>query len=585
MPSGTRLTDGQSDFSGGVDSGKTPTIATSANPNGLKSNQLSWAANATMRGGGVSCRTGWRKIPLSFPTDALADVFNTGADIFQGATMYDQPSGFPYIIASIGGHYYRIHVDTDNSVDDISIPGDPNPPQRPQAWFCQGEEFLIGQNGYETPLIWNGTTLRRAVPANQEVPVGTAMDYYMGRIWVAYGRQYVASDIVGGPTGTVPYGFRDAILRFTEAGFLAGGGSLIVPTQAGNITAMAHTANLDTALGEGQLFVFTRKSIYAVNVPSTRADWQAQTQPLQRVVQVRYGASSQNSVCHVNGDLFYRSPDGIRSLMLAIRYFSSWGNVPISRNVSRVTAREDRGLSRYSSGMEFDNRVWQTCLPTISNRGVVHNGALTLDFDLISSLAEREPPAWQGMYSGLKILQLLEGDYGGLQRAFAFVLSESNAIELWEFTTDQRFEMVDGRIQWAVETPGYVWGNPFQPKKLVGSTIFVDKTLGLVDYELFYRPDQYPCWVFWHAWQDCAVRDACEDPNPPGCYVLQNYREQFKQYSMPEPPDECQGIRQSQQKMGYQFQMLLRVTGWARIRSMLFYAEPREEEPYKWMVC
>jgi hypothetical protein len=514
-------------------------------------------------------------------------IFKGGTEIFQGAVMYEPLNGFPYMIVSVGGHYYRVRVDTNNAVDDISIPADPNPAGLTQAWFCQGEEFLIGQNGQSVALIWDGATLRRAVPGapNFEVPTGTCMDYYMGRLWVAAGREYVASDIVGGPTGTaMPYAFRDSILRFTEAGFLAGGGTLIVPTQAGNITALKHSANMDTALGQGQLFVFTRKNIYSVNVPVTRADWYASTEPLQRVAQVRYGATSQNSVCTVNGDLFFRSPDGIRSLFIAIRNFSQWGNVPISSNVGRITDREDRGLGRYSSGIEFQNRIWQTCLPTVGSRGAVHNGILALDFDLISSLSERFPPAWEGMYSGLKVLQLLEADYGGIQRAFAVCLNEDDEIEVWEFTTSDSFENVVGRIQWAVETPSYVWRNPYQAKELIGGTLFVDKEFGEIDYEVYYRPDQYPCWIFWHAWKGCAIKNSCEDPNIATSYIMQDYREQYHPYTLPRPPLKPNDITYTQFRRGYQFQMLIRVTGWARIRSMLWYAEPKVEPPYQWIV-
>jgi hypothetical protein len=583
MSSSTLLADGQASFEAGVDSGRSPTISNPMQEPGLKPNQLSWAANATMRGGGVSCRTGWRKLTLLHP-GATEPAFIGGVDIFQGASMYEPLSGFPYIVISLGGHYYRIRVDTDNTVEDISIPADFNPPTLPQAWFCQAEEFLVGQDGASVPLIWDGTALRRSVLANSEIPVGTAMDYHMGRLWVANGRTYVASDIVGGPTGTAPYALRDSVLRFTEAGFLAGGGAIIVPTQAGNITAIKHTANLDTALGEGQLFVFTRSTVYALNVPTTRADWYASTNPLQRVVQVRYGATSQASVAHVNGDLFYRAPDGIRSLMLAIRYFQQWGNVPISSNVSRVTDREDRGLGRYSSAIEFGNRIWNTCLPTVTPQGVVHNGALILDFDLISSLSERQPPAWEGMYQGVNILQLLEADYGGLQRAFSVARSDAGEIEIWEMTTSDRFEDIDGRIQWAIETPSYVWRNPFLCKELMGGTLYVDKEFGEVDYEVYYRPDQHPCWTFWHAWKGCAIKNACEDPNPASCYIMQTYREQYHAYSLPAPPIKSNEVVMSQMRRGYEFQMLIRVTGWARIRRMLWYAEPKTEPPYQWIV-
>lgn len=584
MPSDTWLTDGQADWTGGVDSGKTPTIASNATPNGLAPNQLAWAANATARGGGICCRPGWRKVTLNFTGSTESAFLSSSTAIFQGATMYEQANGFPYMALFLGGHLYRIRLDTDNSVDELVLPGGPNSATRTQTWFAQGEEFLFMQNGVDNCLVWDGATMFRMNPSAQQVPKGTVMEYYMGRLWVANGRQYVASDIVGGPTGTLAYGFRDAIWNFTEAGFLAGGGALSVPPAAGPITALKYTANLDTSLGQGQLFVFTPRQVYSLNVPVSRADWQATTQPLQKVVQVRYGATSQNGVCHVNGDLFYRSADGIRSLMVALRYFDTWGNVPISRNMARIINREDRGLMRYASAIEFENRIWETCLPTIASRGIVWNTIGMLDFDLVSSLASRLPPVWEGSWSGLKVLQLLEGDYGGLQRAFAVVLNADNGIDIWEFTNSERFEEGDGRIQWAIETPAFTWKNEFQAKELKGCRLFVDKTFGKVDYEVYYRPDQYACWVPWHAWKDCAVRNPCEDPYAPDCYVLQSYREQYHPYDLPEPADEVNGVMLTEARLGYQFQLLIRVTGWARIRGIVVFAEPKQEAPYRWIV-
>src|SRR5204863_2333906 len=114
-----------------------------------------------------------------------------------------------------------------------------------------------------------------------------------------------------------------------------------VPTVAGNIRAMKHTANIDSALGESQMFVFTRRSIYASTAPVTRADWIATTldlQPLQKVVLTNGGTYSERSVVPVSGDLFFQSPPNgnIRSLTIALRYFHTWANIPISNNENRA---------------------------------------------------------------------------------------------------------------------------------------------------------------------------------------------------------------------------------------------------------
>lgn len=586
MPSAVRITDGQGSFEGGVDSGRTPTLANQANQIGLRPNQLAWTVNATVRGGGVGCRTGFRQLDLDFSSlEDEGTAFKAG--LFQGAYMYDPPSGLPYIVASISGRIYRIRVDTDNAVQDITPAGDSNSPTIRNCWMVQGEQFLIIQNGVDIPFIWDGTTLRRSVTVANEVPIGRAMDYYMGRLWVQLtNRTYVGSDIVGGPSGTAPYAFTDSILSFTECGvFGTSGGAFAIPTNAGAITSLSHTALMDTALGEGVLIVGTRTAVYATSVPVDRAAWGSTTEPLQRVIQRKYGPVSDRCMVPVNGDLFYRAPDGYRSLLMAVRDFQQWGNTPISRNENRIINAEDRGLMDTASGILFDNRLMFSCLPIDTSQGTVFTGIAPLDFDIISSFGEKSPPAWEGMLNGLQTFQLLEADYGGLQRGFSIALSATNEIEVWELTTADRYDNVNRRISWAVETPSYVWQNPFQLKRLETIELWVDKMFGLVEFEVWYRPDQHPCWIYWHTFQDCAVRNPCEDPDLPSCYVMQSYREQYRSYTLPVPPNTCDGNNVAPYQYGYQFQFMIVVTGWARIRSILAHAIPVEKPPFKNIVC
>ena len=79
MASNVRITDGSWKWLGGVDSGKVPTIASELIPNGLKRNQLAWMTNCTVRGGGVTPRTGWIRLAKVHPGNAL----------YQGGFLYD----------------------------------------------------------------------------------------------------------------------------------------------------------------------------------------------------------------------------------------------------------------------------------------------------------------------------------------------------------------------------------------------------------------------------------------------------------------------------------------------------------------
>lgn len=583
-----RWADGTLDFSLGVDSNRPSTLVSDNNPNGLPRNAYAWGNNVTTRGGGLIQRTGWQ------PIATLHD--STG--LYQGGFMYDQQTNLPYLVYAISGRFYRIRLDTDNSIDDITGPV-AFPTTAPLYHFVQGEEFLVVQAGDFTtlPAFWDGTSMRHSLGlagATKELPAAGTMVYYQGRIWYAQYRQYTAGDIVGGPSGTggPPYFNRDSILKVTENPLAIGGDGFAVPTQAGNIRAMQYAANLDKALGEGTLYVFTRKQIYALDVPISRTDWIASgsnNQPLQRVVQRNNGAASDRSVVAVNADLFYQSlTPSINSLFTALRYFNQWGNSPISANLDRAMQFNDRSLMSYSSGIEFNNRMLQCILPEQRPQGVVHKAIAPMDFDPISTLGKNLNPVWEGIYEGLDILQLFQGDFGGRERAFAIVVSRvDSSIQLWELTTDQRFENGDNRVEWYVETPAWTWGREFDLKKLDGGEIWIDKIFGTVDGKVYYRVDGNPCWQFWHAFQFCLARTSCEDVNNPVCYPMTGYREGDKfPVTLPTPPTpECYDFNHRPMNIGHQFQVKIEMKGWCRLRGLIVYALPYVKAPFDGLEC
>lgn len=602
-----RLVDGQLSWERGVNSARIPTIASPSYPQGLDRNALAWLINATVRGGGILQRTGWQQL--------IQDA--TWEGLYQGCFMYQPDFNDPYLIVAVGGRIYRVRVDTDNSIEDLSaLNGLTLPTDQPQYFFAQAEQFLVIQCGdlVTPPLFYfedsDGNPRLRVsngfnAPGdpNNEIPPAGPMDYWANRLWYAIGRRYCAGDIVlsqTSGTNVAPFffGYRDSVLKTTENPVAKAGDGFIVPTVAGNIRALKHTTNLDTALGQSPLFVFTRSAIYACEAPITRDEWKLagfDKMPLQKIALIKGGTYSDRSVVPVNGDLYFQSiPNGdIRSLLVALRYFQQPGNVPISRNENRVLAYNDRALLRYGSGIEFNNRLFETALPVQTARGVAHQSIMSLDFDLISTLEDRLPPAWEGIYEGLDFLQLSEGDFGGLQRAFSFTVSRvTGNIDLWEFTQfdrwDKQHENDGDRVTWVIEFPAYTWGDPLTMKKLTGGAIWLDKILGNVEFLLEYRPNQWPCWIKWHAWKECTAKD-CRDFDGPSCVSygdVQPFCESFMpDREFPAPTPVCIGANNRPSNIAYQFQARLTIKGWCRIRGFLIYAEKFQKTPYGNMSC
>lgn len=565
-----RVTAGFISLEGGIDSGRSPNL--------IQTNQVSFAINTTFRGGFPTCRPGQKKIDLSFEDEDVQSDFEDGR--FQGAEVYQADGGIAFIVASIGGKIFRVNVQTTNSVEDVSIDGDPNPTNRTQVWMTQAESWLIIQDGKSKALIFDGSGCRRANEIN-EVPTGTAMAYGQGRLWVARRREYLAGDIVGGPSGSANKDYKDAVLKFTEAATLNGGGAFAVPLQAGDITGMRFTAQLDTGLGQGELVVSTESAMFTNLAPPDRSTWNSLSTPIQRVAQVNFGSKGNDSLVNVNGDLWYRAKDGIRSLIMAVRNFQQgWGNTPLSKEVNRLIQRDDRNLLQYCSGVNFDNRLLMTVSPVSTAHGVYHRGLVALDFDIISSVTQTGSPAWEGLWTGIRILKLLKGDFGGLERCFAFVLNESNKIELWEITVNDRFDNDNERISWSIESGSYAFGDADQLKKLQTGSLYLDDVSGNVDIDVKYRPDQYPCWVDWHNWDECAKNSMCASDFTTSCQTIKNFKPQYRpKKRLPEPADSCDTVTKRPYRHGYEFQARISVTGQARIKRFLMHAHDVQETP------
>lgn len=593
------LTDGQLDFSGGVDSISVPTIQSVRNPNGLKRSQLAWLDGGTVRDGGILPRGGFSRL----------GVIHDKTGLFQGQFMYEPIGADPYLIVCISGHVYQVIPGTPPTITDLSQKfGQFMPASQTHFYFVQGEEFLIIQAGdfVTLPLFWDGTTLRRSIgitstavppgtPGVNEIPAAGPMVYYMDRIWYAQGRQYSAGDIVGGPSGTLAYNFRNSILNVTENPLVLGGDGFTVPTNAGNIRALFFNGQLNQQLGQGQLLIGTRKAVYALQVPVTRTDWIAATsnnQPLQTVVQLVNGPVGDRSVVQANGDVFYQSLEpSIRSLFASIRYFNQWGNVEISAQENRVLQFNDRSLLSFSTGMVFNNRLLMSALPKQVAQGVIHQALVPLDFIPISTLGPNEQPVWEGMYESLNYLQLNNGDFGGLERGFATVVSGfDGGIELWELSYVNPFDSnrfdPESRIDWYFETPAFTWGDEFQMKELLSAELWVDRIFGTTLFQMDYRPDGQTCWLPWTKWQLCSAKNSCEDSLNPICYPIEEFGEGNRQtFTLPKPPDQCQTQNRRPSNQGYQFQFRLSLKGFCRVRGLMFKAVARDQALYQNLVC
>lgn len=565
------VNDGFQELSRGVHSGKSSRLLTRSH--------VAWAENATFRGDLPQPRPGWQRLNVD-----LTGI--TGR--FQGATVHEPLVGDSHIVMCAGGRIYMIDVlPVSKEYHEITIPNDAGSPNPPRVWFASTPGYTIIQDGLSRAVIYNGATCRRANPAQREVPFGTVMAYGSGRLWVATAdrRSFVASDLINGPSGTPANSYRDAVLKFTENEIVRGGGAFGVPFEAGEITAMKFVRVQDASTGDGPLLIGTRGSTFSVNVPFDRTQWKELTSPAQSILLPNGGPVGAWSLASVNGDIWYRDQIGIRSAQSAYRDFGTWTNTPLSRPVSRILQYDDANLLEYASAVEFGNRLLMTVSPQRSHesgtlhRCVYHLGIVGLDFDQISDtegVGSEARPVWEGLWTGLKILQLITGSFNGVKRCFALTYSEDNAAyAVWELTNSALWDDEDQPIRMVLETPEYNFQLPGGRKELHSGRYWLRDMSGQVSLTTKFAPDGYPVWQPWSSTTLCATVANCGTDS---CYPVPRLPQPRNPIVLPDPPPTCVTGRQDPTNIGYNFALRIELTGRATIAQMRVDALPKPED-------
>lgn len=435
----------------------------------------------------------------------------------------------------------------------------------------QTQVYLTNINSSSTGTFASGTTLN-TLP---ELPPGRMGDYGLGRNWqsLVNGTSYLGSDIVGSSSGTLINQFRDSVLNVTENSYLAGGGVFWVPSAGQQINAMRFPATLDSSLGQGPLQVFTWSTTFSCNAPVQRSTWQDLTNPIQTQSLVGGGAISHFSAVAVNGDIWFRSFDGIRSLKLARQNFeTSYGNTPQSVEMNRVLLEDDSNLLSYCGGINFDNRLLMTATPQQAiNGNVYHEKLIALNLDPISSLRGKNPPIYDGAWDGRNILRPVAGTFTNTPRAFAFVFdTENQTIGLTEIlpTTEQNnFDNGTDRIQYRLESPALFYQADTTSRQLLrlnDGELIVKDLIGEVRFDVYYRPDYDTQWHSWHSWN---VSDA-PTWQPRMGLGQPNLKVGDEETGQPFA-------------VGYHFQVLIIVTGSCTILGANFFAVGQSEAKYK----
>ena len=251
---------------------------------------------------------------------------------------------------------------------------------------------------------------------------------------------------------------------------------------------------------------------------------------------------------------------GVRSFIIARRSFNDWGNTPTSNGILYIAGNDQTNLLWASSAVVLDNRLLMTGQPRYNAEGVIHKALMVLDFDLITSLRKKFPPAWAGIWTGLNVLQVVKTENAYGDRCFSIARGSDDTIQIWEITKSDKFDnnITDGKkeIEWMVQTRAYNFEVPFGLKRLDSGDLFIDQLEGDVSFNVTYRPDQYPGWIEWTDFSECATTTQCLDLCP-----LTNFKPQYRpKMRFPTPSDApCNETISTPARNLYEVQGIVRV--------------------------
>lgn len=313
------------------------------------------------------------------------------------------------------------------------------------------------------------------------------------------------------------------LLRFSETTYLDEGGALQVPAFMGKITGMVFMPIQDTGTGQGDLLVFCERGTASIAVSAPRSEWK-NTEGFQRVVLQDVGSTGHRCIATTNGDIFFRSFDGLRSYRNARAELNDYGQVPISAEMNSVLKFDSKDLLKFTSAIIFDNRLLFTASPTVNYQGlstysqrqpVTFSKIVALDFTTLSTIGAKRAASYDGMWGGLNVLELFSGLVGGKPRAYAICYDYVNGRVniMWELTENAIFDYPQGvgaqRIKSILETRSFSFGSPSEQKRMIRADFWLSDITGQVDVNVYWRPDQYPCWRPWHNFTRCALTDNC----------------------------------------------------------------------------
>lgn len=339
----------------------------------------------------------------------------------------------------------------------------------------------------------------------KEVPIGSLMAYGQGRLFVANSNRFeiFALDLVGShvnaatgttSTGTVYYPMSDprmSVILNTENTYLSEGGSLLAPSFMGKIVSLRVLPVQNTTAGQGQLFAFCEFGAASFKVSAARNSW-GSTQDFQVILFKDIGSVGPDAFAQVNGDLFFRATDGLRSYRNASAEFAAYGNTGMSAEMDRFMKNEPVHLMYGTTcGYSSEGRLLITAIPQekqLENENslpkLYFKAVVCLDFNSQNGSLGKTSAAYDGIWTGLDFVHILSGEFGRRPRTY-FLAYSCDLLSLWEVNSKFAEDRPVGGVDLSL-SPSEMTGT--RTTNTFGASSKTETQISLARYENF-KPD------------------------------------------------------------------------------------------------
>lgn len=512
-------TDGQLSFDGGQDVSLPSTR--------LEPNKFVAAINVNTNKGVLTPRWAFRRKALgmqkggySYEFNKIADFnFNFKTGLFQAYVPYRIGKNYYQLIVVNGLIYMLNQKDFSVKVLTLNSSTQLNPVQKRIYWGVCAKYVVFADFPNRPVIIENGVARRSSVDLN-ELPVLNLVCYNQNRSMFSNG----LNEFTGGdPAGSLLAPLAPITINEILAGGPYAGEIYKAPSNFDDpISALTTLQSVDTSTGIGSLIVGTPEQIFTYDTTQPRDQWAVINQ-FGTCISYNAGIIDQLAQCNVNSDLMFVPKDGtLRGLSGARDEQKKWARTPMSLPVENWVQYYDKELINYSRLNYFKNKILWTVRPTYTKAlrldktpilDVCHAGLISLDMANVSRGFGDVPPAWDGLWTGLRPMDMIIND-----NRFFIISKDSGINEIYEVLPEETVDRTDAGerrpIRSIVYTRDYFTKNVFQDKELKRIESNISNITGKFRYDIKYQPSDSPNFMDWGKYSMEVCNGYCNfDPN------------------------------------------------------------------------